>query len=62
MTEQNYQRIFCSNMMKTNQDIKDGLSEQMVDIFIENSECPHFPDPVLFRFDAKWKKMFFLIF
>uniref|UniRef100_A0A3Q4GS80 Chromosome 16 open reading frame 89 n=1 Tax=Neolamprologus brichardi TaxID=32507 RepID=A0A3Q4GS80_NEOBR len=36
MTEQNYQRIFCSNMMKTNQDIKDGLSEQMVDIFIEN--------------------------
>lgn len=39
MTEQNYQRIFCSNMMKANQDIiKDGLTEQSVDIFIENSE------------------------
>uniref|UniRef100_A0A3Q3KAM6 ADP-ribosyl cyclase/cyclic ADP-ribose hydrolase n=1 Tax=Monopterus albus TaxID=43700 RepID=A0A3Q3KAM6_MONAL len=37
MTEQNYQKIFCSNMMKTNQDIiKDGLTEQTVDIFIEN--------------------------
>lgn len=39
MTEQNYQRIFCSNMMKANQDIiKDGLTEQTVDIFTENSE------------------------
>ncbi|XP_029363403.1 UPF0764 protein C16orf89 homolog isoform X1 [Echeneis naucrates] len=37
MTEQNYQKIFCSNMMKTNQDIiRDGLTEQTVDIFIEN--------------------------
>uniref|UniRef100_UPI0037E9891B UPF0764 protein C16orf89 homolog n=1 Tax=Semicossyphus pulcher TaxID=241346 RepID=UPI0037E9891B len=37
MTERNYERIFCSNMMKTNQDIiKDGLTEQTVDIFIEN--------------------------
>ncbi|XP_062264149.1 UPF0764 protein C16orf89 homolog [Platichthys flesus] len=37
MTEKNYQRIFCSNMMKTNLDIiKDGLTEQTVDIFIEN--------------------------
>lgn len=42
MTEQNYQKIFCSNMMKTNQDIiKDGLTEQTVDIFIENSEYQH---------------------
>ncbi|XP_055366841.1 UPF0764 protein C16orf89 homolog isoform X2 [Betta splendens] len=39
MTEQNYQRIFCSNMMKTNQDIiKDGLTDQTVDIFIENTD------------------------
>ncbi|XP_068193472.1 UPF0764 protein C16orf89 homolog [Antennarius striatus] len=37
MTESSYERIFCSNMMKTNQDIvTDGLSKQMVDIFIEN--------------------------
>eukprot|EP00064_Thunnus_orientalis_P023765 superscaffoldBa00009330_g24024 len=37
MTERNYEKIFCSNMMKTNQDIiKDGLTEQTVDIFIEN--------------------------
>ncbi|XP_019950365.1 UPF0764 protein C16orf89 homolog [Paralichthys olivaceus] len=37
MTEKNYQKIFCSNMMKTNQDIiQDGLTEQTVDIFIEN--------------------------
>lgn len=40
MTERNYEKIFCSNMMKTNQDIiKEGLTEQTVDIFIENSEC-----------------------
>ncbi len=39
MTERSYEKIFCSNMMKTNQDIiKDGLTEQTVDIFIENSE------------------------
>ena len=39
MTEQNYQGIFCSNMMKANQDIvTDVLTEQTVDIFIENSE------------------------
>ncbi|MEQ2198986.1 hypothetical protein XENOCAPTIV_021992 [Xenoophorus captivus] len=37
MTEQNYQDIFCSNMMKANQDIiANGLTEQTVDIFIEN--------------------------
>ncbi|XP_068581842.1 UPF0764 protein C16orf89 homolog [Cebidichthys violaceus] len=37
MTESNYQKIFCSNMMKTNQDImRDGLTEQTVDIFMEN--------------------------
>ncbi|XP_037648701.1 UPF0764 protein C16orf89 homolog [Sebastes umbrosus] len=37
MTERNYEKIFCSNMMKTNQDIiRDGLTEQTVDIFIEN--------------------------
>uniref|UniRef100_A0A3B5PTS0 Chromosome 16 open reading frame 89 n=1 Tax=Xiphophorus maculatus TaxID=8083 RepID=A0A3B5PTS0_XIPMA len=37
MTEQNYQDIFCSNMMKANQDIvTNGLTEQTVDIFIEN--------------------------
>ncbi|KAG7223201.1 hypothetical protein INR49_015809 [Caranx melampygus] len=37
MTERHYERIFCSNMMKTNQDIiRDGLTEQTVDIFIEN--------------------------
>ncbi|KAM6904901.1 UPF0764 protein C16orf89 homolog isoform 1-T1 [Xenentodon cancila] len=37
MTEQNYQEIFCSNMMKANQDIvTDVLTEQTVDIFIEN--------------------------
>jgi len=39
MTERSYQKIFCSNMMKTNQDfLRDGLTEQTVDIFIENSE------------------------
>ncbi|XP_061555993.1 UPF0764 protein C16orf89 homolog isoform X1 [Phycodurus eques] len=37
MTERSYQKIFCSNMMKTNQNIgTDGLSEQTADIFIEN--------------------------
>ncbi|KAM7371507.1 hypothetical protein PAMP_008741 [Pampus punctatissimus] len=37
MTERSYEKIFCSNMMKTNQDImKDGLTQQTVDIFIEN--------------------------
>lgn len=40
MTERGYENIFCSNMMKTNQDIiKHGLKESMVDIFMENSEC-----------------------
>lgn len=39
MTEQNYHRIFCSNMMKTNEDIvRDGLTGLTVDIFMENSE------------------------
>lgn len=38
MTERSYQKIFCSNMMKTNQDImREGLTEQTVDIFMENS-------------------------
>ncbi|XP_077591523.1 UPF0764 protein C16orf89 homolog [Stigmatopora nigra] len=37
MTERAYQKIFCSNMMKTNQEIaNEGLSEQTADIFIEN--------------------------
>uniref|UniRef100_A0A7N8XCX7 Chromosome 16 open reading frame 89 n=1 Tax=Mastacembelus armatus TaxID=205130 RepID=A0A7N8XCX7_9TELE len=37
MTERNYEEIFCSNMMKSNQDIiKDGFAEQMADLFIEN--------------------------
>lgn len=41
MTQKNYQEIFCSNMMKTNQDIiTNGLTEQTIDIFIENSQCP----------------------
>lgn len=41
MTEQQYQNIFCSNMMKTNQDVvAAGLTEQTVDIFTENSESP----------------------
>lgn len=39
VTEQQYQNIFCSNMMKTNQDVvAAGLTEQTVDIFTENSE------------------------
>lgn len=39
MTEHSYKKIFCSNMMKANQDlIKDGLTDQMADIFMENSE------------------------
>ncbi|KAM8723390.1 UPF0764 protein C16orf89 homolog [Acanthopagrus latus] len=37
MTEHSYKKIFCSNMMKANQDlIRDGLTEQMADIFMEN--------------------------
>lgn len=37
MTERSYQTIFCSNMMKTNQDIiRDGLSALNADIFMEN--------------------------
>uniref|UniRef100_A0A3P9LAQ3 Chromosome 16 open reading frame 89 n=1 Tax=Oryzias latipes TaxID=8090 RepID=A0A3P9LAQ3_ORYLA len=37
VTEQQYQNIFCSNMMKTNQDVvAAGLTEQTVDIFTEN--------------------------
>ncbi|KAK7938725.1 hypothetical protein WMY93_002051 [Mugilogobius chulae] len=37
MTEQSYQRIFCSNMMKTNQDLlTDGLGALNADIFLEN--------------------------
>ncbi|XP_034088773.1 UPF0764 protein C16orf89 homolog isoform X2 [Gymnodraco acuticeps] len=37
MTEGRYQNIYCSNMMKANQDIfRDGITEQTVDIFIEN--------------------------
>lgn len=44
MTERGYEKIFCSNMMKTNQDIiEDGLKEHMVDIFMENSEGLTFP-------------------
>lgn len=39
MTERGYEQIFCSNMMKTNQDIvADGLKQNMADIFIENSQ------------------------
>ncbi|XP_051995531.1 UPF0764 protein C16orf89 homolog isoform X2 [Xyrauchen texanus] len=37
ITVEHYQRIFCSNMMKSNQDIfRNGLPGQMQDIFIEN--------------------------
>ncbi|XP_075999375.1 UPF0764 protein C16orf89 homolog [Genypterus blacodes] len=37
MTEDSYEKIFCSNMMKSNLDIvRDGLPEHTVDIFIEN--------------------------
>ncbi|XP_033944815.1 UPF0764 protein C16orf89 homolog [Pseudochaenichthys georgianus] len=37
MTEASYQKLYCSNMMKANQDIfRDGITEQTVDIFIEN--------------------------
>ncbi|XP_048059354.1 UPF0764 protein C16orf89 homolog isoform X3 [Megalobrama amblycephala] len=37
ITVEHYKRIFCSNMMKSNQDIfKNGLTGQMQDIFIEN--------------------------
>ncbi|KAM4598346.1 UPF0764 protein C16orf89 homolog isoform 2-T2 [Polymixia lowei] len=37
LTERSYQKIFCSNMMKSNQEaIKDGFTGQTQDIFIEN--------------------------
>ncbi|KAM9394180.1 UPF0764 protein C16orf89 homolog [Pholidichthys leucotaenia] len=37
MTELNYQKIFCSNMKKTNQDlIKDLSTSHKTDVFIEN--------------------------
>uniref|UniRef100_A0A8C5N4Z6 UPF0764 protein C16orf89 homolog n=1 Tax=Gouania willdenowi TaxID=441366 RepID=A0A8C5N4Z6_GOUWI len=37
ISELHYQQIYCSNMMKTNQDVvRHGLSEQTLDIFIEN--------------------------
>lgn len=37
MTERSYRTIFCSNMMRTNQDIiRDGLSALNADIFMEN--------------------------
>lgn len=53
MTEQNYQDIFCSNMMKANQDIvANGLTEQTVDIFIENSEHQETFCPILIRFST----------
>lgn len=39
MTERGYERTFCSNMMKINQDIfRDSLKESRIDIFMENSE------------------------
>lgn len=39
MTEHGYERIFCSNMMKINQDIfRDSLKDTRIDIFMENSE------------------------
>lgn len=39
MTVRGYQSIFCSNMMKTNQDIyTDSLKETRIDLFMENSE------------------------
>lgn len=56
MTERSYEKIFCSNMMKTNQDIiKDGLTEQTVDIFIENSECPRQVGLGTFSTDIKFE-------
>ncbi|XP_053507743.1 UPF0764 protein C16orf89 homolog [Ictalurus furcatus] len=37
ITVEHYQRIFCSNMMKSNQEISiKGITEQTQDIFIEN--------------------------
>ncbi|XP_056143773.1 UPF0764 protein C16orf89 homolog [Lampris incognitus] len=37
MTERSYQKIFCSNMMKNNQEtLQDGFTGQTQDIFIEN--------------------------
>lgn len=39
MTVRGYESIFCSNMMKINQDIfRNSLKEKMIDIFMENSE------------------------
>lgn len=39
ITVQHYQRIFCSNMMKSNQEMgSEGFTAQMQDIFIENSQ------------------------
>jgi len=38
LTEADYQKIFCSNMMSSNQEtLKDGLNRHTQDIFIENS-------------------------
>lgn len=39
MTVRGYERIFCSNMMKINQDIfTESLKETRIDLFMENSE------------------------
>lgn len=39
MTERSYERIYCSNMMKLNQEIfRDRLKDTGIDIFMENSE------------------------
>lgn len=39
MTARGYQRVFCSNMMKINQDVfGDSLKETRLDLFMENSE------------------------
>lgn len=41
MTVRGYERIFCSNMMKINQDIfRESLKETRIDLFMENSERP----------------------
>lgn len=46
MTVRGYERIFCSNMMKINQDIfRDSLKETMIDIFMENSELLFISSP-----------------
>lgn len=45
MTARGYERIFCSNMMKINQDIfGERFKEARIDLFMENSE------PLLFDF------------